>query len=93
MAKRKQKESDAELPELQQPEYDQTIDYAIIVEHYQSQRSLTGQDSGYGILNKNTGVVEMRWSCYSEALQGLILCQETYDKYMTIYKQKMGMLN
>lgn len=74
---------------------DETIDYIIIVETYYSQggRSLTGQEQGYAILNKNTGVVEMRWGCYSEALQGLMMLQEQYDKYMTIYKTKMGMLN
>jgi len=72
---------------------DETCDYIIVVETYWNQRSMDGRDQGYGILNKHTGVVEMRWACYSEALQGLMLLQENYDKYMTIYKKSQGMLN
>lgn len=84
------------VEDLEQPrerELDETIDYLIIVENYASARSMTGMDQGYGILNKNTGVVELRFGAYSEALQGLMVCQDSYDKYMTIYKTKMGMLN
>lgn len=72
---------------------DETIDYIIIVETYSSQRSLTGTDQGYACLNKNTGVVELRFGAYSEALQGLMMLQDAYDKYYTEYKKKMGMLN
>lgn len=72
---------------------DESVDYIIIIETYSSPNSMIGLDQRYGILNKNTGVVEMRWNLYSEALQGLMLLQDQYDKHMTAYKQKMGMLN
>lgn len=85
------------IPPLNEPAderlLDETIDYIIIIETYPSQHTTEGVDQRYGILNKNTGVVEMRWSCYSEALQGLLLLQEKYDEYMVVYKKKMGMLH
>lgn len=84
---------EVEVDEPSERLLDETEDYIIIVETYSSQRSMTGTDQGYGILNKHTGVVEMRWACYAEALQGLILLQDQMDKWMTAYKKRMGMLN
>lgn len=85
------------IPPLNEPAderlLDESIDYLIIVETYGTPHTMTGTDQRYGILNKNTGVVEMRWNCYSEALQGMMLLQDQYDKHMTDYKRKMGMLN
>lgn len=83
----------SDLPE--QRLLDETIDYIIIIETYLSTqgRSLTGTEQGYAILNKQTGVVEMRFGTYGDALQGLMLCQSHYDEFMAAYKQKMGMLN
>ena len=89
----KKVEKPVEVDDPPERHLDETCDYLIIVETYSSQRSMTGTDQGYGILNKNTGVVEMRWACYSEALQGLMLCQESHDKYMAIYKRSQGMIN
>lgn len=82
-----------EVAELDERLLDETVDYIIIVETYSSQRSMTGVDQGYGILNKMTGVVEMRFGVYGEALQGLLLAQDHHDKFMAEYKKKMGMLN
>lgn len=72
---------------------DETIDYIIIIETYPSQRSMTGTEQGYGVLNKMTGVVEMHFGAYGEALQGLMMAQDHLDKFMAVYKEKMGMLN
>lgn len=74
---------------------DETDSYIIIIETYASPqgRSLSGLEQGYGVLNKMTGVVEMRFGAYGEALQGLMMAQDHLDKFMAIYKAKMGMLN
>lgn len=83
-----------EAPEPDERLLDETAEYIIIVETYTSNgRSLNGLEQGYGILNKMTGVVEMRFGAYGEALQGLMMAQDHYDKFMAAYKQKMGMLN
>lgn len=72
---------------------DETCDYIIFVETYPYSGTVTGMDQRYGILNKMTGVVELRFGTYGEALQGLLACQEHYDRFMIEYKRKMGMLN
>ncbi len=81
------------VEEPSERQLDESCDYLIIIETYPSPMTQTGIDQRYAILNKNTGVVEMRWNCYSEALQGLMLLQDQFDKHMTEYKRKMGMLN
>lgn len=93
MSRAKEKEPSLKVDEIDERLLDETVDYIIIIETYSSPNSMIGLDQRYGILNKNTGVVEMRWNLYSEALQGLMLLQDQYDKHMTAYKQKMGMIN
>jgi len=93
MSRKKPEPESAEVDEHEARLLDETAEYIIIVETYASPRSINGMDQGYGILNKMTGVVEMRFGNYGEALQGLLLCQSHYDKFMTEYKKQMGMLN
>lgn len=93
MAKLPKKEDGVTVDEPDERLLDETCDYIIIVETYSSQRSMTGVDQGYAILNKMTGVVEMRFAVYGEALQGLLLAQDHHDKFMAEYKKRMGMLN
>lgn len=93
MGKKPKLDEEVKVDEPVERLLDESCDYLIIIETFHSQMTLDGRDQRYAILNKNTGVVEMRWNCYSEALQGLMLLQDQYDKYQTLYKQKMGMLN
>lgn len=88
--KRRQATQDDEVRLDQAPEtvLDSTTDFEIFIEPHLSNRSLSGLDLGYGVRNKNTKVVEMRWGAYSEAIQGLMVLQENYDKYMSIYNKK-----
>lgn len=82
-----------ELPEDPERILDQTTDFEIIVEAYLSNRSITGTDLGYGIRNKKTGVVEMRWGAYSEALQGLTMLQGALDRFQAEFVGKQKRLN
>lgn len=85
---------EVESPETpKELELEETADYVIIVEAFHSSRSVGGIDAGYGILNKHSGVVDLRFGNYAEALQGLIMLQEAYDKYMAEFKRKTGGLN
>lgn len=90
---KKEKPPEVAVSEPDERLLDETIDYIVIVEAFPSSMTLMGTDQRYGILNKQTGVVEMRFNCYSEAIQGLMLCQDSYDKWYTVYQKKMGMIN
>lgn len=92
MAK-KQAPKEEQVAEERELVFDKTNDFEIIVERYLSQRSVSGTDSGYGIRNKRTGVVEMRWGAYSEALQGLTLLQEALDKQQGAFEATHKRLN
>lgn len=72
---------------------DSTTDFEIVIEAYINPRSVTGTDMGYGIRNKRTQVVEMRWGAYSEALQGLQVLQESLDKFTAQFSKYNGKLN
>lgn len=90
---KKNKKPEPEVDEPKEILLDETCDYIITIETYPDQSSMTGGRQGYGCLNKMTGVVELRFGCYSEAIQGILMLQDQYDKHMAVYKQKMGMLN
>lgn len=93
MPKKKAPVEEAAIPEEREITFDQTNDFEIVVERYLSQRSVSGTDSGYGVRNKRTGVVEMRWGAYSEALQGLTLLQEALDKQQAAFEATHKRLN
>lgn len=93
MARKKPDPEPTVIDEPEQTIFDETIDYLIVLDAYASQRSITGMEQGYGVMNKNTGVIELRFGTYAEALSGLMVLQDKYDEYMVLYKRKMGMLN
>jgi hypothetical protein len=90
VSKKKNLEKVAEERELI---LEETNDFEIVIEQYVNQRSVTGVDLGYGIRNKRTGVIEMRWGAYAEALQGLMLLQESLDKFQSQFEAKQGKLH
>lgn len=70
--------------------YDETEDYEIFVEIHLSNRSVSGLDTAYGIRHKRTGVVEMRWGGYAEALQGIVALQDHLDKCQYDFAKSRG---
>lgn len=92
MSKKKAPEEER-IAEQRELSFDSTDGYEIIVEEYVNQRSPTGIDESYGIRNKRTGVIEMRWGAYSEALQGILVLQDSLDKYQAVFEKARGKLN
>lgn len=82
-----------EIAEEREIVLDSTDGFEIIIEPYVNPRCLSGQDNGYGIRNKRTGVIEMRWGAYSEALQGLLMLQDSLDKFQGQFEKKTGKLH
>jgi hypothetical protein len=82
-----------EAPSEREVQLEQTQDFEIIIERYASPRSLTGADSGYGVRNKLTGVVELRFNAYSEALQALGILQSQLDLHMRNFLEQQHRMN
>lgn len=93
MAKRKVPAKEETIPEERELPLDQTEGFEIVIERYVSPRSVSGEDLGYGVRNKKTGVTEMRWGAYSEALQGLMLLQNNLDRHLATFLASQKRLN
>lgn len=93
MAARKKASVEGQIAEEREITLDQTEGFEIVIETFLSNRSSSGTDKGYGIRNKRTGVVEMRWGAYSEAIQGLAIAQENLDKHQSAFEKSTGRLN
>jgi hypothetical protein len=94
MPSRKSKQPEREpIGPLEPRIFDATVDYEIILEEYRSDRSRTGMDTGYGIRNKRTGSVEMRFGAYAEAMSWMMILQSKLDEQMVLFHQTQGTLN
>jgi len=94
MPKKPPKDAVERLSDPPEPRvFDATDDYEIVLEDYISQRSRTGVDTGYGIRNKRTGSIEMRFGAYAEALSWMMILQEKLNEQMVIFHQTQGKLN